>query len=227
MELAEILLRAWDAGHVSDDLLRGRGVAASIDISDASDAVGIGINHMKTGMSGPHSTSSSNDFTGGVGSGGPGRAGDGNASSSGGIGDYSDGGGSGGGGSGGDGGANTSIASTGSGLSQRHPTVRQEGKVIQSYTLVPPDGTNVIAHVLNAGHMWEVRITVGAEQGIVWEFKAHPADKTEFSLRFNGALMFPEAMLASQAPNVGSIRRTEPGTYYFLFRNNSLPGRSG
>ena len=61
---------------------------------------------------------------------------------------------------------------------------------------------------------------------MVWEFRASPAEKTLFSLRFNGDLMFPEAMLASEAPNAGSFCKSESGTYYFLFRNNNPEQRS-
>eukprot|EP00946_MAST-07B_sp_MAST-7B-sp1_P002989 g2989.t1 len=213
MELAQILLRAWDAGHVSNDLLRGRGTTPSIDVTESNsvnEIAGSGASlHELTGQH-YNLTSGSDVMT--VGKNG--------------AFDMTDG-------------AKMGLENERReftlgrsnqdriGSSRHHSTVHKEGKIVSSYTLTPPDSTNVIAQVLEAGHTWEVRIEVGPEQGIIWEFWAHPADKTEFSLRFNGALMFPEAMLASEAPNVGSIRRTEAGTYCLYFRNKNLPGKPG
>ena len=191
MELAQMLLRAWDAGHVGDDLLRGRGAANSIDIGSTNGL------HATSGQSlvGGHSAHSSN-------SGVHNNEGGGTIV-----------------------GERPREVNSRSGMSQRLPSIRETGKLIERYSLMPPDGTNILTCSVDAGHVWEVRIKVGEEQEIHWEYRAYPPDQCEFSLRFNGELMLPEAMLASQAPNVGSIMRKESGTYYFLFRNVNSSGR--
>jgi len=218
-ELAGMLLRQWDLGHATTHL-EGSDVASSVPTFDDR--------HGMTTPSGRHggSSGSSGGMNGGMSNGVGGGMGGEHLTPS--YGDHKKSGsdsmsgshlrnlsesssGGGGGGGGGSGGTN--------GSSRRHASSTEGDQMTASYTLVPPDGTNVMSHVLEPGHAWEVRVRVGEEQSIVWEFRSAPAEKTLFSFRFNGSLMFPEAMLASQAPNVGSIRRVEAGTYSLLFRH--------
>jgi len=210
-ELAGMLLRQWDLGHATMEL-EGNDVASSIPswddrnlltspggVGSGNNGVGGGSNNGINGGGGSNgndhhhrisSEGSNNSSMNAVGGGG--TSSNGFVESGGGIGS----------------------------MSRRKANVIDGDQVTAQYSLVPPDGTNVVAHIIKPGHAWEIRIEVQPEQSIVWEFRASPADKTLFSLRFNGDLMFPEAMLASQAPNAGSIRRVEGGTYYLLFRNS-------
>ena len=207
-ELAGMLLRQWDLGHATMEL-EGNDVASSVPSWDDRQLL------VSPGRGGPDvlTPGSHHRSMGSSGGGGIGIGMGGDMSGSGSVSDVGIGvGKSGTGGFAEPGGSNS--------LSRRRASVTDGNKVTASYSLVPPDGTNVVAHVLKPNHSWEIRVEVSAEQSIVWEFRANPADKTLFSLRFNGDLMFPEAMLASQAPNAGSIRRVESGTYYLLFRNS-------